>query len=381
FPTHLEFIDAFYDKRTSLSGVAFKDTQTGKVTVGFAGTNMDNGTLESLKDISQWGAIAFSGSQASSFYFAQGNEFLKGLKKEGYSIETVTGHSLGGRNGAILGMAYQVPTIIVYNAAPLNNSLTEALFSSMIQGGRNLPKIRLSPSTSIKKIIKDYQGRLVYLISENDPLNNVAGLFGSLYPGEKIVLENGEGHEMNGFLTRKTQAMLLRKLALIDENGKLRTGLQAAQDLTDARMTALSKLEKHFRTAGSGKLTASQEIFLDALSAKTITESMILTTQEKITRFKRMYQENIEQAGELWKQTKRDAAALGPSLTTIEQMSALDEGNATEAVIATQPINEYKNALKKLTNYEKQYTALLEEINQVIDKQVATDKELANHFN
>ncbi|EOA7226992.1 hypothetical protein P8943_11845 [Enterococcus lactis] len=42
-------------------------------------------------------------------------------------------------------------------------------------------------------------------------------------------------------------------------------------------------------------------------------------------------------------------------------------------MVATQPINEYEDSLKKLTNYEKQYTTLLEETNQVIDKQVVTD--------
>ncbi|WP_257466644.1 hypothetical protein [Enterococcus faecium] len=42
-------------------------------------------------------------------------------------------------------------------------------------------------------------------------------------------------------------------------------------------------------------------------------------------------------------------------------------------MVATQPINEYEDALKKLANYEKQYTTLLEETNQVIDKQVVTD--------
>ncbi|MFN1209050.1 hypothetical protein ACKXGD_19280 [Enterococcus lactis] len=42
-------------------------------------------------------------------------------------------------------------------------------------------------------------------------------------------------------------------------------------------------------------------------------------------------------------------------------------------MVATQPINESEDALKKLTIYEKPYTTLLEETYQVIDKQVVTD--------
>jgi len=57
----------------------------------------------------------------------------------------------------------------------------------------------------------------------------------------------------------------------------------------------------------------------------------------------------------------------------LNKISALEKGNVTEAVVATQPINEYEDALKKLINCERQYTTLLEETTQVIDKQVVTD--------
>ncbi|MBO0469838.1 hypothetical protein JZO66_04725 [Enterococcus sp. DIV0242_7C1] len=38
FPSNLQFIDAFYGPKTSSSGAAFLDNNTGKVIVGFAGT-------------------------------------------------------------------------------------------------------------------------------------------------------------------------------------------------------------------------------------------------------------------------------------------------------------------------------------------------------
>ncbi|HCQ8738713.1 TPA: hypothetical protein ACN1NE_001145 [Enterococcus faecalis] len=66
FPANLEFIDAFYDKKTSLSSVAFKDISTGKVTVGFAGTNLDNGFWESFQDLKADAQIALSGESVTS---------------------------------------------------------------------------------------------------------------------------------------------------------------------------------------------------------------------------------------------------------------------------------------------------------------------------
>ncbi|MBO0466620.1 hypothetical protein JZO73_03630 [Enterococcus plantarum] len=81
FPSNLQLVDAFYDPKTSSSGVAFLDNNTGKVVVGFAGTNFDNGFFgEGSKDVGQWGNIAFKGDGPSSAYFDASNKFMNGLK-------------------------------------------------------------------------------------------------------------------------------------------------------------------------------------------------------------------------------------------------------------------------------------------------------------
>ncbi|EPE2274622.1 hypothetical protein ACSG6T_002466 [Enterococcus faecalis] len=61
FPSNLEYVDSFYDSKTSLSGAAFKDVSTGFVTVGIAGTNLDNGFRESANDLKADADIAFKG--------------------------------------------------------------------------------------------------------------------------------------------------------------------------------------------------------------------------------------------------------------------------------------------------------------------------------
>ncbi|MBP1047337.1 hypothetical protein I6N96_13720 [Enterococcus sp. BWM-S5] len=379
FPSNLQFIDAKYDKATSLCAVAFQDTNTGNVTVGFAGTNLSNGLGESAKDVGQWGAIAFSSDSASSPYFSKGDEFIKGLQKDGYLIDTVTGHSLGGRNGAILGMSNNIPNIVLYNAAPLRNNLAQGLASGI---GSNPFKdlLRLYYGIELDNIIKNYDGRLVYMISEKDPLNSVAGLFGSLYPGEKFVIQNGKGHDMAFFLDREAQAFIKRKLTLVDENGRVISGAEAAKAFTTARMNALKSMKKDLLAKGGGSLTGAQKIYLDAMEAKTITEGMIMTTQDKIAEMKKMYERSIENAEELWQTTKSDAAGLGEHLSSAEEISALASGNATEASILTEPVQLCEAAMSKLTSYEGKFTSLLSDIETAIQKQVAVDQELAAYL-
>ena len=128
FPSNLQLVDAFYDSKTSLSGTAFLDQNTGKVVVGFAGTNLDNGWWESSKDLKADFDIASKGRHPSSNYFKAGNNFMNHVGSK-YTISTVTGHSKGGSDGAVLGIAHGVPNIVVYNAAPINNIFGQNLLS------------------------------------------------------------------------------------------------------------------------------------------------------------------------------------------------------------------------------------------------------------
>ncbi|MBL1224125.1 hypothetical protein [Enterococcus sp. BWR-S5] len=379
FPPNLQLVGVEYDKGTSLCAVAFQDTNTGNVTVGFAGTNLSNGWMESAKDVGQWGAIAFDGDSASSPYFSKGDEFIKRLQGKGYLIDTVTGHSLGGRNGAILGMSNNIPNIVLYNAAPLRNNLAQGLAGGI---GSNPFKdiLRLYYGIELDNIIKNYDGRLVYMISEKDPLNSVAGLFGSLYPGEKFVLQNGKGHDMSFFLDKEAQDFIRRKLTLVDENGKVLSSAEVAKAFTNAQLAALKNMRKELLAKGGGSLSGAQEIYLDAMEARAITEGMVMTVEDKIAEMKKMYERSIENANELWQTTKSDASSVGAHLSQAEEISALAAGNATEASIVTEPVQLCESAMSRLTTYEGKFTSLLNDIETAIQKQVAVDKELAAYL-
>ncbi|MGK0577098.1 hypothetical protein [Macrococcus capreoli] len=94
FPSNLEFIDVFLDKDNSMSASAFLDKNTGKVIVGFSGTNFGTGTLHGLQDVLADKNIGTNIKSAYHPHNRNMQKFIDGIQKN-YQISTFTGHSLG----------------------------------------------------------------------------------------------------------------------------------------------------------------------------------------------------------------------------------------------------------------------------------------------
>jgi hypothetical protein len=366
FPKNLQYVDSFYDPKTSSSGTAFLDLNTGNVVVGFAGTNWDNGKLEGLKDVGQWGNIATTANSSNAAYFNASNEFMNGLKAQGYNIDTVTGHSLGGRNGAIMGMAYSVPNIVLYNAAPLMNSLFR------VPSPANLANVN-----ELKNMIKLYDGNLIYFVSEKDPLNLAAGIGNtSLYPGKIYVMKNGKAHDVTGFLTKKEQAFIREHTPNIN---RIAQAVKKVYDNTSKKLNDLVNLRLKFLKSGGG-LSASEEIYLDASEALILTQGMRDTLQVEIDDIKQMYREGSDDADTGWTNTLKTGEAVGTSLAHGEVLSALDVGGATETVIRTQPKQEYEQKISELSSIQQEYIGLIGQIKAAINEQVQADQNLARQI-
>ncbi|AJC95088.1 hypothetical protein [Staphylococcus hyicus] len=108
FPPNLQYVDSFLDKKTGMSGVAFKDTHTNKVTIGFAGTNVGSGnTSDMIKDVGADLNIGLSLVDAHDPYFNETHKFINKIKKD-HDIEAFTGHSKGGRDAMVLGIEHGI---------------------------------------------------------------------------------------------------------------------------------------------------------------------------------------------------------------------------------------------------------------------------------
>lgn len=366
FPKNLQYVDSFYDENNSSSGAAFLDLNTGKVVVGFAGTNWDNGKWEGIKDVGQWGNIATTANSPTAAYFNKSNEFMNGLKAQGYNIDTVTGHSLGGRNGAIMGMSHGIPNIVLYNAAPLMNSLFR------VPSLANLANVN-----ELKNMIKLYDGNLIYFVSEYDPLNLAAGIGNtSLYPGKIYVMKNGKTHDITGFLTKKEQAFIREHTPDIN---KIAMAVKKVHDRTSKKLNDLVNLRLKFLKSGGG-LSASEEIYLDASEALILTQGMRDTLQIEIDDIKQMYREASDDADTGWTNTLKTGEAVGTSLVYGEVLNALEIGGATETVIRTQPKQEYEQKIAELSSIQQDYIGLIGQIKTAINEQVQADQNLARQI-
>ena len=362
FPSNLQLVDAFYDPKTSSSGVAFLDNNTGKVVVGFAGTNFDNGKLESAKDVGQWGNIAFKGDGPSSTYFNASNKFMNDLKSNGYTIDKVTGHSLGGRNGTIMGMQHNIPNIILYNSAPLMNLLG------------NLKK---SNQQELSDLFGKYSGNIIYFVSENDPLNKAAGeVPGSIYPGKIIILKNGKEHDITGFLTKKEQDFIRRHTPDLN---KIYVAQQKIQTDTTKKLIGLELLRAKFLKSGGG-LSASEEIYLDAAEALILTQGMSKTLQIELDDIKKMYREAKKDFDTLWMNTVKMGDSIGSTLVQGEVVDSLNAGGATEPFVRIEPKEEFAQKIAELSSIQQEYYELIGQIQSSINKQVETDQELARQI-
>ncbi|MCQ9300772.1 hypothetical protein NQ043_06350 [Staphylococcus hyicus] len=108
FPSNLQYVDSFLDKKTGMSGVAFKDNNTNKVTIGFAGTNVGSGnTSDMIKDVGADLNIGLSLVDAQDPYFNETHMFINKIKKK-HEIEAFTDHSKGGRDAMVLGIEHSI---------------------------------------------------------------------------------------------------------------------------------------------------------------------------------------------------------------------------------------------------------------------------------
>lgn len=214
FPSNLEYVDSYTDSLTGVTTSAFLNKDTGKVTLGMTGTNLQDeafkklkegefsrqnvtNALETVKDGYADLKILYSPASDQNYRYANTQEFINKIKSK-YDIDFITGHSLGGRDAVVLGMSNGIPNIVVYNPAPI--SIT-SLNPNSPDGKRLL------------ELYKNYKGNITRFVAENDALTeNLKKYKHYVFFGNDKVFKNGKGHEMEGFLTEEEQKAIKKNL-------------------------------------------------------------------------------------------------------------------------------------------------------------------------
>ncbi|MDK2802056.1 MAG: hypothetical protein KFW09_01615 [Oscillospiraceae bacterium] len=375
FPPNLKIVDAFYDKKTSLSGVAFKNTDTGMVTVGMAGTNFDNGIFQSSKDLVADISIVLNGPTGADEYFSQGNKFISNLKKK-YPIEAITGHSKGGRDAVVLGVEHNIPAIVTYNPAPITNDIL--YYMNSFTGNVNI-KDRFNSSYEMKKDFFNYKGDIIHFVSNKDQLTGWADFFKSFYTGDRYVIDNNKDHGISGFLGEKEQEFINSHLLKHTKLGTIR-GLEMSQIVTGQELKKLFDIKNKFLQNNNGSLSSSQEIFLDASEAIILTKGIKGTIEMDIYNLQTMYRQSIEKSNQLWKDTISKASNIGSKLSYNEVLESLEKGNVTNDTLLTKPVGKYEKILKKLHAIQEKYNDFIKNINDAIETQLSTDQDLARQL-
>jgi len=191
-PPTFKYVSSFRDNATGTSGVAFKDTTTGKVIIAYTGTNLDS---DGFKDAIMTDVISIA--LGTGHHYAPAYQFYeKVLKENGLNPEDIilTGHSLGGNIAQRVALKYNALKTIVYNPAPLYVPIGAALSPLLTN-----PLLEITIAKNISEIEnerKQFTGSVTRITTEKDPLNNWADRFGGLYLGEEYVIPNSGGHLM-----------------------------------------------------------------------------------------------------------------------------------------------------------------------------------------
>ncbi|HCZ0435192.1 TPA: hypothetical protein PI887_001951 [Staphylococcus aureus] len=375
FPSNLEYIDSHTDKKYGVTASAFLNKDTGKVVIGMTGTNFKKEALakrysgngdkqdkidsdETEKDLISDFEIGISPPSDKSKHYEETQEFIKKIKNK-YDIDFITGHSLGGREAVILGMSNGIPNIVVYNPAPI----------SIFNLNPNSPE-----GKRLLELYKNYKGNITRFVAENDELTeNLKKYKHFMFFGNDIVLKNGKGHSMDGFLTEQEQKAIKKELkkvqGYVEENNK---SFVKNSNNAMSKLASIELLRANMMTTNGGWLSSSQQKVLESLTALTIAQSFNQLIEDEINQIKKMYNEKKKKFEKNWKDAQKAGNAVGKDITVSEVLEALNEGQVNESSMVgdlEQMISLNERQLSMIESSISNYILRVRfSINEIVDK-------------
>ena len=300
------------------------------------------------------------------------------MQKE-YDIEIITGHSLGGRDAIIIGTSNGIKKIVVYNPAPL-----------AIKGTRIL-KTPLSPLLSsyfdtkndddVDELLKKYDGNILRIVSDKDELNERVKHSDYVSAGDELILKNGKGHSMDGFMSANEQKVIKKVLKKLEkyEEANDKTYINAKKQ-TKNKLGKVDEVRANLLQASGGALSSSQQKLLECLTALSIAEGLNQLVEEEFQRLKKMYHEMDKKFEKNWEEAQESGNEIGKHLSGDEVLSALNAGNVNEYKLVTTPQNEISIKLSHLSNVSSQYSMYVSKIKNSINEIVNKDQMLASQI-
>ncbi len=304
FPSNLEYVDSYTDPNTGTTSTAFLNQDTGKVTVGMAGTNVHGKQLKntlnpfnlfkdkqeaidargSMLDFAADANIGLNTVTDKDAHFKNTQQFIKDIKKD-YEIDTITGHSLGGRDAIIIGVSNDIDNVVAYNPAPLTVKDFRRIIKGPISSLHDKEK-----DAYIESFIKSYDGNILRIVSDKDELNGIIKKTEYVSAGNEMVIKNGKGHSMLGFLGKREQREIKAELEKLkgyqDANNK---SFVTAKKQASKKLQQIDAVKANMVQASGGALSSSQQKILEFLTALSIAVSLSQMVEEEIQQLRKLY--------------------------------------------------------------------------------------------
>ena len=339
FPSNLEYVDSYTDPNTGTTSTAFLNKDTGKVTVGMAGTNVHGEQLKntlnpfnlfkdkqeaidargSMLDFAADANIGLNTVTDKDAHFKNTQQFIKDIKKD-YEIDTITGHSLGGRDAIIIGVSNDIDNVVAYNPAPLTVKDFRRIIKGPISSLHDKEK-----DAYIESFIKSYDGNILRIVSDKDELNGIIKKTEYVSAGNEMVIKNGKGHSMLGFLGKREQREIKAELEKLkgyqDANNK---SFVTAKKQASKKLQQIDAVKANMVQASGGALSSSQQKILEFLTALSIAVSLSQMVEEEIQQLRKLYADMKKLFKKNWEDAQESGNAMGKHLSDGEVLDALD---------------------------------------------------------
>lgn len=395
FPSNLEYVDSYTDPNTGTTSTAFLNQDTGKVTVGMAGTNVHGDQLKntlnpfnfikdkqeaidargSMLDFAADANIGLNTVTDKDAHFKNTQQFIKDIKKD-YEIDTITGHSLGGRDAIIIGASNDIDNVVAYNPAPLTVKDFRGIIKGPISSLNDKEK-----DAYIESFIKSYDGNILRIVSDKDELNGIIKKTEYVSAGNEMVIKNGKGHSMLGFLGKREQREIKAELEKLkgyqDANNK---SFVTAKKQASNKLQQIDAVKANMVQASGGALSSSQQKLLEFLTTLSLAESLSQMVAEEMQKLRKMYADMEKLFEKNWEDAQESGNAMGKHLSNGEVLDALNAGSVNENKLVTMPQSKISHKLTQLANVSSQYDTYVSKIKTSINEIIAKDQSLASQI-
>ncbi|WP_088838762.1 lipase [Listeria sp. ILCC792] len=146
-----------------------------------------------------------------------------------------------------------------------------------------------------------------------------------------------------------------------------------------AKLYAIEVMRKKFQASGEA-ISANEQIYLDDSQSLAVVETSVAEFRTVTSNVIKVYQDAMDEAENLWKETLRQSRQMADLLTESEILEELSNVGCTEQKLVIEPCEKYQRKIEKVKKMGVKFDKLAEEIKVSIETLLQKDYELAQQL-